>query len=130
MAAAKTKAKANFFSDQKSSDTHPVPKNKIESSELRNTTNTVPKPTKKPLRLYNISLASKVADERERMRDLPPPRGCEVVIEASFTAKATKAPQREPKDNAKVWPPFPFFKFYFFKNDFFLTSGWLLAIKY
>ena len=102
MAAAKTKAKANFFSDQKSPDTHLVPKSQIESPEAP----AVSKPTKQPLRPYNISLASKVADERERMRDLPPPRGCEVVIEASFTAKATKAPQREAKDNVKVWPLF------------------------
>ena len=104
MAAAKTKAKANFFSDQKSSDTHPVPQNQIESPKVL--VSAVSKPTKPPLRPYNISLASKVADERERMRDLPPPRGCEVVIEASFTAKATKAPQREAKDNVKVWPLF------------------------
>ena len=103
MAAAKTKAKANFFSDQKS-DTHPVPQNQIESPKVL--VSAVSKPTKPPLRPYNISLASKVADERERMRDLPPPRGCEVVIEASFTAKATKAPQREAKDNVKVWPLF------------------------
>ena len=104
MAAAKTKAKSNFFSDQKSPDTHPVPKSQIESSEPEKASvSTISsKPTKQPLRPYNISLASKVADERERMRDLPPPRGCEVVIEASFTAKATRAPQREAKDNAKV----------------------------
>ena len=69
MAVAKTNAKANFFSDQKSPDTHPVPKNHIESSEA--SISAISKPTKQPLRPYNIALASKVADERERMRDLP-----------------------------------------------------------
>ena len=35
-------------------------------------------------------------------RELPPPRGCNVVISTSFTVKATKAPQREPKKDDTV----------------------------
>ena len=36
------------------------------------------------------------------LRELPPPRGCDVVISTSFTVKAAKGPQREPKKDDTV----------------------------
>ena len=72
---------------------------------------------------YSISLASRVAKERERLRDIPPPRNSQItshdqntestvqnsnVIITTFTPKATKAPLREERDdeaarNNKAW---------------------------
>ena len=64
---------------------------------------------------YNIALASRVALEGERLRDLPPPRNTQPfisvdastqpenhtsVIITTFTPKSTKAPLREGRDEA------------------------------
>ena len=64
---------------------------------------------------YNIALASRVALEGERLRDLPPPRNSQPlvsvgnstqpenhtsVIITTFTPKSTKAPLREGRDEA------------------------------
>ena len=72
---------------------------------------------------YSIALASRVAQESERLRDIPPPRNCQIICSSSttkstmqdpniiittFTPKATKAPLREDRDdeaarNEKEW---------------------------
>ena len=68
---------------------------------------------------YSIVLATRVAQEAERLRDIPPPRNCfdiisdsstqmSNIITTTFTPKATKAPLREDRDdeaarNEKEW---------------------------
>ena len=54
--------------------------------------------------LYLVSSVAELASQLQPrvFRELPPPRGCNVVISTSFTVKATKAPQREPKKDETV----------------------------
>ena len=65
---------------------------------------------------YNIALASRVALEEERLRDIPPPRNCQMnensraieslqnssIIITTFTPKATKAPLREDRNDEGI----------------------------
>ena len=68
---------------------------------------------------YNIALASRVAQENERLRDIPPPRNIQAVtkpsdetltqttrssnvITTTFTPKATRAPLREGREDEAV----------------------------
>ena len=80
--AVKAKVEADFFKQPEK----PIPKSSFRSSES--------KPT------FNSSLAAKVADERERLKDLPPPRTCGTVV-TTFTRIKSKAPEREAKDGSK-----------------------------
>jgi hypothetical protein len=65
---------------------------------------------------YNIALASRVASDEERLRDIPPPRNCltdeyskdieslrtSSIIITTFTPKATKAPLREDRNDEGI----------------------------
>ena len=65
---------------------------------------------------YSIALASRVAVEEERLREIPPPRNCPTyedskniessktssIIITTFTPKATKGPLREGRNEEKI----------------------------
>ena len=135
----KEKIKSDFFVlDEKEINIEKDSDKKVDTckSNISSCSNSCPQKVKQEVNLahdvtkdivkksnYSISLASRVAKERERLRDIPPPRNSLMscsdlntestvqnskVIITTFTPKATKAPLREDRDdeaarNNKAW---------------------------